>query len=536
MKRRIVILILVLTALFCGNNFSQQKKGVRIALIYPELTKKILYKYDNTFNPTESWELYFMSNNFDYEMMNEDELENIDSDIKVVIIPSLEVVDEDIIENIKELLKDGKGILFTGNFAEYDDNGNRVNKDYQNNILGFRISRLGDEKTLTLNHTLNSNTPLSIGLNPGQKILLRRRPSLYYATDLSSTCGYVGNYIQDAGELSGMIINKSSEKRILWYGFDSDQLIGNHREQLLDNSIRWLSSAPEIFMNYWPSDYSSAVIIYKNINKPTDFAGNELPGIKSVKVNYFVTPEILESSDYYLEELKNSGNINILWDDFFFSGMYKVEKTGWLKRTVPLIRKYIDQRYFGISSYGDFYDSTSYDLLSREGYEFIFSAGYSNSFSYSYDSKKSIYLFNRTTSPGDGYISRIKFILNQGGIGYVNEDSLSGDNTDFLKNTDCWITTFSELLEWIQNRRHLGLSIDPENENQYKIEIKNNGSSIIRDAGIWISVPGSEGNLILQYYPESGEMTYNYENKMYYLKIKSISGYQTISYRIFARM
>lgn len=530
------ILFLVLTALFSENNFSQQKEDVKIALIYPHLTKEILYKHDNSFNPTESWELFFMSNNFSYEMMNDDDLGNISSDIKVVILPSLEVVDEDIIENIKGLLRDGKGILFTGNFAEYNDDGIRISEDYQKNIIGFRISRLEDEKDLTLNYSLRGNTPLSVGLKPGYKILLNTEPALFYSSDLSSGCSLPGKYLLGDGKLSGMIMNASTDKRILWYGFNFDQLVGSDRGQLLNNSIKWLSSSPEIFMNYWPAGYNSAVLIYKNINKPYDISGTKFPFTELAKINYFIIPEIFENSDYSLQELKNPGDVNILLDDFFFAGMSESERLGWLKGTIFVIKKNTEQKYFGIFSYGDFYDPTTYDLIFREGYMFLFSSRYSSSFSYSYDSTKNIYLFEQSYSPGTDYISRINFILKQNGIGYVNADSLTSDNIDFLKNTNRWITTFSELLEWIKNSRYLDLSIDSESENQYKIEIKNNSSSLIRDVGIWISIPGSTENFTLENYSNSDKMTYDYENKMYYLKIKSITGYQTISYRISDRM
>ncbi|HEY6906708.1 MAG TPA: hypothetical protein VI230_04530, partial [Ignavibacteriaceae bacterium] len=57
MKYQIIILFLVLTVLISEQGFSQVNTDPDIALIYPRLTKEVLFNSDSSFSPTDPWEL-----------------------------------------------------------------------------------------------------------------------------------------------------------------------------------------------------------------------------------------------------------------------------------------------------------------------------------------------------------------------------------------------------------------------------------------------------------------------------------------------
>ncbi len=516
-------------------NFSQDKEDLKIALVYPELTKEILYKNDDSFKPTDSWELFFMSSGYQYQMVNDNEIGSIGDDVNVIVIPGMEAADDEIIGEIEQALQDKKGILITGNFAQFDGEGNKSSRDYSKHLLDFQIRQLNDSSD-AVNHSLDGNTPISVGLKPGQKILLSNKSSLFYASDLTGDYNSLGKYFAGNDEFSGMIAYASSNGRLLWFGFTFDQLIGKNRNRVLFNSLNWLSSVPEAFINYWPSDFSSAVLYYKKIEKIADIDTSYLHGIGQEEINYFITPQIIGKSEDELKLPVNDGNLNLIWDDFFFSGLTHPIASARLDQVKLAIDRYCNQDSYGILSYGEFYDTTTYTLLNEEGYSFLFSSGYSDSFSYNYDSTKNIYRFTRTYSPGKNYKDRMNFVLSSGGIFYVDTDSLKDMVPASLADKKIWYTTFSELLDWIIKRSKLEVKTKITGNDNYEIIIKNNNPSMVENTGIWISVPGVTKNLSLEYPGEAGDLTFDSGKKMYFLRVNSIGGYQNISYRISAQM
>ena len=140
MKNSIIILFLLFAAI-CTSVFSQTDSNLKIALVYPSLTKNILYKNDSTFLPTDNWELFFLSHQINYVMVSDNSLDDISSDVNVIVIPSMVAVNEDMLEELESFLKNGKGVLITGDFAEFNEEGNRLDSAFQNRILDFRIKK-----------------------------------------------------------------------------------------------------------------------------------------------------------------------------------------------------------------------------------------------------------------------------------------------------------------------------------------------------------------------------------------------------------
>ncbi len=533
MKNPAIILFLILISSGLFESFSQSEAGLKIALVYPELTKEILYKNDDSFKPTDSWELFFMSGGFRYEMVNDNEIGSIGDDVSVIVIPQMEAVDAEIIDEIENAMQAGKGILISGNFSRFDGEGNKISQDDSKRLLDFQIKQLNDSSA-AVNHTLKGSTAISIGLKPGQKILLSNKSSLFYASDLRESYHSLGKYFAGDVEYSGIVADESSIRRLLWFGFTFDQLIGQNRNRVLFNSLKWLSSSPEVFINYWPSDFSSAVLYYKKIEKLSDVDTSDSPPVKQEKLNYFITPQIIEKHANELKFSGKVGNVNLIWDDFFFSGLTHSDVLKRLDQAKVLINRFSDQDTYGILSYGEFYDSASFSLLNSEGYSFLFSSGYSDSFSFGYDSTNNVYMLTQTYTPGKNLETMVNFVLHSGGIIYVDTDSLKAGIPASLNGSRIWHTTFSELLDWIIKRSKLELKIKSTGTNDYEITINNNSPAMVENTGIWITVPGLIKNLTLDYPGEAGELTFDSEKKMYFLRVNSIGGYQKISYRISA--
>ncbi len=306
MKQILFILIIITIVLRPTAIYPQSKDELHFVLVYPELTKEVLFNNDTSFFPTDQWELFFMSNHFNYEMVNDYSLNDIGSEINVVVIPSMMVVTEELIGEIEELLKSGKGVLITGGFAEYNEEGEKINSDYQKRILGFQIHSIPTVDEISVNHTLYGNTQLTVDVDPGTKILLNNKQNLFYAYQKSNKCIPAGDYFPThtnfPDTLSGIILNYNTKSRLLWFGFNLDQLIGKNKKLMLENSFNWLSSKPSAYLNYWPGRYSSPEIIYKNIEKPEEINTNvSTPEISPQ--NYFISANVLEKSEKSLKDL-----------------------------------------------------------------------------------------------------------------------------------------------------------------------------------------------------------------------------------------
>ncbi len=531
MKKNNIILSLVLAGLWIGIIFPFGKGNYKIALIYPSVTKNVIYKTNPSFTPTEEWELFLLSRNYGYEMFNDYDIDEIGSEVEVVVIPSMEAVSDDMLDEIKHLMEEGKGIFITGNFAEFDEKGNRRIRDDNDVLLNFDITKIGQNEKLSVNHFLEGSTPFSAGLKPGQKILLSTNPALFYAARLSESSHPEGSYLLADNNLPGIVSDFVFKGRLLWFGFNLGQLIDKNKDVILFNSLNWLSSQPTAFLNYLPGNSVFSVVLYKNVERSSGLlsTGRYKPGTE--KVNYFISPSLLEKFPGHLKNNNDSSDINIIWDDFLFSHMDSDEKITWLKKLQGQINKFSNQHYYGVSSFGEFKDPDTYRLLAGAGYSFIFSSGYSDSFSYDYDTTNNLYLFVRP-SDYSGFHQMLKSKLKPGGIFYVDEDSVGEDVYPLLSAQNCWITTFSGLINWAENRKNISINIDTSEKEKFEVNIKNKNSSDVPYAGIWFSIPHMNNRILVSYAGQERELTFDPDKNMYYLELQSIGGYQEISFRI----
>ncbi|HEY6906132.1 MAG TPA: hypothetical protein VI230_01605, partial [Ignavibacteriaceae bacterium] len=99
-----------------------------------------------------------------------------------------------------------------------------------------------------------------------------------------------------------------------------------------------------------------------------------------------------------------------------------------------------------------------------------------------------------------------------------------------------WLTTFSDLLEWEVERANLELKTRYIDKNHYEITIKNNGSSDIEDAGVWILLQDMSKRMILENHGSRAKLTFDPVKGMYFMEVNSIGENQEITFRIAASM
>ncbi len=318
--------------------------------------------------------------------------------------------------------------------------------------------------------------------------------------------------------------------RVLWFGFGLSQLIDQNKNILLYNSLKWLSSQPEAFINYWPGNNECSAIIYKNIESSSAIKTIQKSKVNSETLNYFVSPALLDKYPDQIKESAGSNNINIIWDDFFFSQMDYAEKNAWLKKTHDLINDITGQDYSGVLSYRNIKDASTYGILAQNGYSFVFKSGYSDSFFFDYDTTNNLYLFDKP-SYGEGIQQFLESDPKTGGIYYVDKDSVDKFNLQMAKQ-NCWITTFSDLINWTEKRKNLSIGINQTKDDNYEVNFKNNNTSSISNIEIWISIPRVNKRVFVSIAGLERELTFDPDKKMYCLVLPTIGGYKEISFTI----
>ncbi len=530
MKKYHIILSILLAGLWTVPIIPAEKSNIKVALIYPSLTKDILYKNNPAFKPTEDWELFFLSRDYDYEMLDDNEIDEIGIDIDAVVVPSMEVVSEDMLNELEQLMEEGKGLLLTGNFAEFDENGTRRIKG-NGNLLNFEIKVVSKNEKLSINHFLEGGTPFSVDLKPGQKILLSFSSSLYYADNLSGNSHPGGSYLLPDYKFPGIVSNSFLNGRILWFGFGLNQIIDQNKDILIYNSLKWLSSQPEAFINYWPGSNECSAIIYKNVEISSGINTSQKSNENSGSLNYFVSPAFLERYPDQLKEAADSNNINFIWDDFFFSQMGSAEKNAWLKKTHAIITETTGQNYCGVLSYGDIKNADTFKMLAQNGYSFIFTTGYSDSFFFNYDTTNNIYQFYKP-SIGEGVQQILKSGCKTGGVFYVDQDSAGKNLYAQLAEQNCWITTFSDLINWTEKRKNLSISISRTEDDNYVVNFKNDNTSYMTNVKVWFSIPPLNKRVFVSIDGLERKLVFDPDKEMYYLVLPAIGGYKQISFTI----
>ena len=136
-------------------------------------------------------------------------------------------------------------------------------------------------------------------MNPGKTLLLNSKSDLFYAEYPQQNELTEGEYLSQRENiqknLSGIILNQQNNKRVLWYGFEFNQMIGNERDQFLFNSLNWLSGNVSAFINAYPNDYSSCSIIYKIVQNKNQIS--EYFSDNKNQINLFIPPQLFEESE-----------------------------------------------------------------------------------------------------------------------------------------------------------------------------------------------------------------------------------------------
>jgi hypothetical protein len=522
----IIFLILVSTI------FAQDLRNVKIGIVHSKKTKQLIYPQSKDFYPIQDWELFFLNRKISYTIINDEQLdENEFNFLDLLILPSVEVLSENAKENLQNFLNEGKGLLIFGKIGLYDKNGKKTYSNYLSELGGFSINELHTKGKIAERHTIQYSSVLGRNIPVDNDLLILNQFPPLAAEVIGKDNILLGKYDLDSDNekqtvKSGIVLSEKYNGRIVWFGFQLSQIIGNKNqentfEKLIFNSIEWLSPNPFLMLKPLPGKYKVPVIISNIITDTKSISISSLEQYYSnnVNVNFFIDANEFDKPGNELSKFAAAGEINL-----FFSEKFSEEKmnSALLESLYDKLKLNSRQKYFGVKlNSTQLIQSSNESTVSPFNFYLLpdnslhisgekIMTGFANSFSVNennYEQTLQAFSSFYKNAEKNGEIVFINFIDQTKWGSKSIDDDLISSITEYLKNKNAWITTYSDLIDWELSRQEVVIRTKKTyDENKFEILVENHSQNEIRDVAIQLILPTgkftprlSRTNLRLEY-------------------------------------
>ncbi len=563
-RENISTIIFLISA--CSISLAQEISDVKIGIVHSEITKQLLYKNDNSFYPILDWELFFLNKKLSYSVIEDHDLESDNfNEFDVLILPNVEILSDDAIENLREFLRSRKSILVFGKLGSFNPQMKTRIPDALEDLTGFKTTKVPVKGKISENVSFLSPNFLIQDLIENPKFLILNNFNPLFAEKVPLQSDIIGIYElleNDLKPLIGAAAIEDEKRKILWFGFQLSQISlgeGNKPffDQIILNGINWLAGNPMVWVNRFPEFNTSATIFSNWVENINSALKKTAPIFKkeNIPVNFFITPSEINKSFDEIHKLSSAGSINLLFDEFNYLNSDSSQIEFVLEETSRILKSSSRQEYFGVQNlnstnmnynklklkkYFDFilspelkflYLKSQGELISFQGitYNFINKPGDLIESGNSND-QHIVNDFYENLSKTSGVISHI--IMENSSFNFNNsiKETLRL-LINFAKVNNSYITTYPELINWLKIKNNVEVDlIDVKDEAMIKVNVKNIGNVIAEQIGLNISVPSYYRTLKLHGY--DFELNYNSETGYYYLLIPFLQSQRTITLMI----
>jgi hypothetical protein len=290
-----------------------------------------------------------MQDKISYEVIYDDELEfGIADDFDILILPSVEYINEAEFNSLQEFLTSGKSIINIGSQLKYA--ANEFNEFYNLQTL-FGLSNLKKLETddLSFTHTVS----LNFLRNPKFKgdgilrISTTNHPMIIEdADDNSISSGFVISKTENNLNKTSIIQRAIGNGKFLWTGFGINDLVGGKDDNIefqnfIKSTIEWMDTKPDVYLTDFPDQFSFPIVVTIKYNNALELELIDVlqskkftlhlivdPGIKISKeiLHRFNQAEIiLDLSNYNLKDKDYSNSIKNYLDAFHFEYGFNIE-------------------------------------------------------------------------------------------------------------------------------------------------------------------------------------------------------------------
>lgn len=540
MKKIILHILLIILLDLASLVYAQELNDVKIGIVYSAKTKEMLYPQDKAFYPIQDWELFFLNRKISYTVITDEQLDDNDFDfLDVLILPSVELLSKNSVENLQEFLNDGNGLLIFGKTGIYNEEGEKNFAGFLQNSAGFNIKEINTKGEIAEGHSLPTSSVICRNIKFDKNLIILNQYKPLVVESESKDVKPIGEYVFNEKNKkqftnSGIALSEKNNGRIVWFGFQLSQILGDKSqekiiEKLIFNSIEWLSTTPILMFNAFPKENTIPVIISNNISDVTSVSTETLEQfyLKDIRANFFIDAnEIKSLRKEILSRFAAAGDLNV----YFGSQSSQSEISSIeLERMYDRLMFSSSQKYFGLSLMNPQL-LKSFEKFPISPFKFITLPDNSLYTSTATKTSNNGYKKIIDTAPifsikEDNYEKTLenfsKFYNNASKnkeVAFVNliDQTNSGTNLynnsyraviDFLKNKNAWITTYSELIKWILMRDNLFITTKRmADKNEFKVIIENRSQYEVKNTEIRLIEPAgmynpriSKSNLQLDY-------------------------------------
>ena len=227
------IIFLILVSAICA----QDLRNVKIGIVHSAKTKQLIYPQNKDFYPIQGWELFFLNRKISYTVINDEQLDDYEFDfLDVLILPSVEVLSDDAKESLQNFLNEGKGLLIFGKIGFYDKDGKKTFSNYLSELGGFSVNELNTKGKIGERHTIQYSSVLGRNIAVDKDLLILNQFPPLAAEVIGKDIIQLGKYVLDSDNenqtiTSGIVLSEQNTGRIVWFGFQLSQIIGNKSQE-----------------------------------------------------------------------------------------------------------------------------------------------------------------------------------------------------------------------------------------------------------------------------------------------------------------
>ena len=538
----VISLIVLFSSILPAQNLLD---NVKIGIVFSEQVWNEVHSGDNNFYFIRDWEIFFLDRKISYRVYTDDELDDYDFDDEdILILPGVEILSDDAVENIKDYMSAGKSIFILGNIGNYKTGTRKRFENICNELTGITPIEINNQQRLATSITLKLNNPF-INEFFDQQLVLSTNINCYAANQNNEffNLGYYSNSEANNNRIqSSIVCGNKNTSRFAWFGFQISQLsngLGKKctAEKLILNVLQFLGNKTLVSLNNFPSAYNQGVIFINKLKYGKRFQnfvyGNN--SLSNITFDNFLLPGSLDENKIDLKYLKAFGDIHLIYNNIDYLNKSALEINGIYQNAENEIEKLTDQNSIGILDESTFTSDFKTDTIDFSEFSFrindrnILNTSSSKSIQYkklllkknSYEDFKE---FNSKNILTDNQILIIPVVDEFNMSKNLNKDEFQSLQINLIKN-NCWFTNLNQLINWNELWNNISFYVNNyEDEKKIEVVVRNNNYVSVNDIGFKLILPKKYSSATTS---EIGTRIYfDYNEHFYRLLIESIGANQ----------
>ncbi len=519
--------------------------NVKIGIVFSEQTWNEVHSGDNNFYFIRDWEIFFLDRKISYRVYTDDDLDDYNFDDEdILILPRVEILSDDAVENIKDFMGAGKSIFILGNIGNYKTGTSKRFESICNELTGISPIVIANPKFTTTSITLNSNNPI-FNESVDKQLILSGKINCYSANQNNEflNLGYYSNSDANNNRIqSSIVCGTKNTNRFAWFGFQISQIFDglskySITEKLILNVLQFLGNKTLVSLNNFPSAYNKGVIFINKLKDGKKFQNfvQENNSLSNIPFNNFITPESLDENEIDLNYLKAFGDIHLIYNNINYLNRSALEINGIYQKAANEVENSTDQKSIGILDESPFnldFKTISVDFT---GFNFrmnnlaIVNNQNGNSILY----KK--FLFAKSSNEDykelkseniltDNQILIIPVVDEFNVSKNLNKDEFQSLQINLIKN-NCWFTNLNQLINWNELKSNTSFYVNTyKDEKKIEVVVRNNNYVNVSDIGFKLILPEEYSSATTS---EIGTRIYfDYNKRVYRLLIESVGANQ----------